>query len=182
MAFSFNWAGLRVPQATFTKAVDDPEFGANLGRAARGYENRQAAKEYARKIDQFRKGRAADTSDNASRIAAIKAEIAKLESENANIDEMLGETSGQTEQTVQPNGGSIYNVPGTDKQIEQYNNLIDTNGYITGDQYDAIMFDPEVADTARIKAMQKLIGVKDDGKWGPKSQLAFTNKYGNILM
>ena len=182
MAFSFNWAGLRVPQATFTKAVDDPEFGANLGRAARGYENRQAAKEYARKIDQFRKGRTAESSDNASRIAAIKAEIAKLESENANIDEMLGEVSGQTEQQVQPNGGSIYNVPGTDKQIEQYNNVIDNNGYITGDQYDAIMFDPEVADTARIKAMQKLIGVKDDGKWGPKSQLAFTNKYGSILM
>ena len=181
MAFSFNWAGLQMPQATFTKAVDDPEFGANLGRAARGYENRAAANEYARKIDQFRNGRAAESSDNASRIASIKAEIAKLESENANIDEMLGEVS-TNEQPVQPNGGSIYNVPGTDKQIEQYNNLIDTNGYITGDQYDAIMFDPEVADTARIKAMQKLIGVKDDGKWGPKSQLAFTNKYGNILM
>ena len=107
--------------------------------------------------------------------------VQKLESENANIDEMLGEASGQTEQPVQPNG-SIYNMPAMDKQIEQYNNLIDTNGYITGDQYDAIMFDPEVADTARVKAMQKLIGVKDDGKWGPQSQLAFTNKYGNILM
>ena len=167
MAFSFNWAGLRVPQATFTKAVDDPEFGANLGRAARGYENRQAAKEYARKIDQFRNGRVADASDKASRIAAIKAEIAKLESENASIEQKL-------------------NVQPTQQESEPAWSP-------TEEEMKALMFDPDTASKEDIISMQQILknagydlgtygpnrnGI--DGSWGKASIKAFEDKYGYL--
>lgn len=154
MAFSFNWAGLQVPQATFTKAVDDPEFGANLGRAARGYENRAAAKEYARKIDQFRNGRVAAASDKASRIAAIKAEIARLESENASIEQKL-------------------NVQPTQQESEPAWSP-------TEEEMKALMFDPETASKEDIMAMQKLVGAQADGMWGPTSNAAYTAKYGYL--
>lgn len=167
MAFSFNWAGLRVPQATFTKAVDDPEFGANLGRAARGYENRQAAKEYARKIDQFRKGRAAESADKASRIAAIKAEIAKLESENESIEKALNvqPTTQESEPAWSP----------------------------TEEEMKALMFDPDTASKEDIISMQQILknagydlgtygpnrnGI--DGSWGKASIKAFEDKYGYL--
>ena len=168
MAFSFNWAGLQVPQATFTKAVDDPEFGANLGRAARGYENRQAAKEYARKIDQFRQSRTADASDKASRIAAIKAEIAKLQAENESIEKALNEPLPQQMETE----------PAWAPTEEEWN---------------ALMFDPESASKEQIISMQQILknagydlgtygpnrdGI--DGSWGKASIKAFNDKYGYL--
>lgn len=167
MAFSFNWAGLQVPQAKFTKAIEDEEFGANLGRAARGYENRQAAKEYARKIDQFRQGRAADASDKASRIAAIKAEIAKLESENESIEKKL-------------------NAPPPQQESEPA-------WAPTEEEWNALIFDPESASKEQIISMQQLLknagydlgtygpnrdGI--DGSWGKASIKAFNDKYGYL--
>ena len=154
MAFSFNWAGLQVPQAKFTKAIEDEEFGKNLGLAARGYENRQAAKEYARKIDQFRKGRAAESSDKASRIAAIKAEIAKLESENAEIEQKL-------------------NVQPTQQESEPAWSP-------TEEEWNALNFNPETASKEDIMAMQKLVGAQADGLWGPNSNAAYNAKYGYL--
>ena len=168
MAFSFNWAGLQVPQAKFTKAIEDEEFGKNLGLAARGYENRQAAKEYARKIDQFRQGRAADASDKASRIAAIKAEIAKLETENESIEKKLNAPLPQQMETE----------PAWAPTEEEWN---------------ALMFDPESASKEQIISMQQILknagydlgtygpnrdGI--DGSWGKASIKAFNDKYGYL--
>lgn len=169
MAFSFNWAGLQVPQAKFTKAIEDEEFGANLGRAARGYENRQAAKEYARKIDQFRKGRTAESSDKANRIAAIKAEIAKLESENADIEKKLNVPQTQQESVSEPAWSP------------------------TEEELQALIFDPELATKEDIITMQQILknagydlgtygpnrdGI--DGSWGKASIKAFEDKYGYL--
>ena len=56
MAFSFNWAGLNVPSVNYVNSMD-PEFGKNLGIAARGLKNRMAASDFAKKIDAYEKYR-----------------------------------------------------------------------------------------------------------------------------
>lgn len=158
MAFSFNWAGLQVPTVQYSKAVDDPNFGTNLGNAARGYVNRQSAKEFAGKIDNFRKARTADAADKARRVEAIKAEIARLKAENANIEQMLSMPEAPQEQ-----------------QIEHQSAWMPTD-----EEYTALMFDPATADKSQIQAMQSAIGVTPDGVWGPASQNAYNAKYGYL--
>lgn len=158
MAFSFNWAGLQVPTVQYTKAVDDPNFGTNLGNAARGYANRQYAKDFAGKIDNFRKGRAADASSRASRVEAVKAEIARLKAENADIEQKL----------------NTPEVPEV-QQIEHQSAWMPTD-----EEYTALMFDPATADKSQIQAMQSAIGVTPDGIWGPASQTAYNAKYGYL--
>lgn len=79
MAFSFNWAGVTVPQAQ--KGADRTrmslELGADLGSAARGYKVDKANKEYASMLDEY------GTSGN--RIAEIEKQIAELEAANAEL-------------------------------------------------------------------------------------------------
>ena len=83
MGFSFNWGGIKTPTIN---AQTDPNApvrdAANLGRAARGYENRKLDNEYAEMV----KNRSASS----GRVDSIKAEIARLEGRNAEIRAQLG--------------------------------------------------------------------------------------------
>lgn len=154
MAFSFNWAGLSVPQVNVTQpAVTNEDFRA-MGVAARGYKNRQAASEFANKIDNYRRGIFADKQANQKRIAEIEAEIARLEQENAQLSEVPQVTQTETEH--------------------------DSAWMPTEEEYNAIMFDPETANAEQIKAMQIAVGATPDGKWGPKSESAYDAKYGYL--
>ena len=84
----------------------------------------------------------------------IKAEIAKLESENASIEQKL-------------------NVQPTQQESEPAWSP-------TEEEMKALMFDPETASKEDIMAMQKLVGTQADGLWGPKSNAAYTAKYGYL--
>lgn len=82
MAFSFNWAGLSIPTVDrIENEVDMDAVGRNLGTAMRGYQNRRAAAEYADMI-------AGAPMQDDPRIAAIEAEIHRLESRNAELMRM----------------------------------------------------------------------------------------------
>lgn len=162
MSFSFNWAGLNVPNVTYTKAIDDADFGKNLGLAARGIENRMAAKKYADKIDEYRMGQNAQSGTNRSRIAEIKAEIARLKQENAEIDATLS----QSQVLPQPEPVPVY-APNEQE--------------LTDDELSALLFDPDTATRDEIRAMQGRVGTKADGYWGNKSQAAWDAMYGHLL-
>lgn len=169
MAFSFNWQGLTVPQVNYFDAVRDPNVGTNLGKAARGYENRKAAKEYADKIRDYRMGRSASQNTDASRIEAIKNEIAALKEQNAMMDAQLQGSSAE---------------PSPADATAQLADSIRTNNNVSSAQlYDELMaskFDPAGATVDEIKAMQTKIGATPDGIWGPKSKVAFDAKYGYL--
>lgn len=168
MAFSFNWAGLNVPTVNYFDAVKDPNVGANLGLAARGFEKRQAAKEYADKIREYRMGRSAAQNTAKSRIDEIRAEIAQLKQENAMIESQM--QSAQPSQETQLPG----NDPSGSTAISDLTNTLD-----------ALSFDPNTASKEDIINMQNMLvnhgynlgtygpnrnGV--DGSWGRKSKNA----------
>lgn len=82
MAFSFNWAGLSIPEMNPIKdEVDMNKVGENLGKALRGHKIREGWEEYADMI----RG-AQGTSDE---IAAIEAEIAQLQRRNAELQDLI---------------------------------------------------------------------------------------------
>lgn len=170
MAFSFNWQGLNVPEVNYFDAVRDPNVGANLGKAARGYENRKAAKEYADKIRDYRMGRSASQNTDASRIEAIKNEIAALKEQNAKMAAQLQ--------------GSSAELSPADATAQLADSIRDNNNVSSAQLYDELMaaakFDNEVATVDEIKAMQTKIGTTPDGIWGQKSQDAFDAKYGYL--
>lgn len=80
MAFSFNWSGLQVPQMlrrdTSAQAI---QSAGEFGRAARGYEKREADKEYMDILG-----------ESVEDTQAIEAEIARIENRNAEIRKQLG--------------------------------------------------------------------------------------------
>ena len=80
MAFTFNWAGLQVPQMqrkdNMPAAV---EAAGEFGRAVKGYEKREADKEYMDILG-----------ESVEDTQAIEAEIARLENRNAEIRKQLG--------------------------------------------------------------------------------------------
>lgn len=167
MAFSFNWAGLSVPQVNVTQpAITSEDFRA-MGTAARGYKNRQAASEFADKIDNYRRGIFADKQANQKRIAEIEAEIARLEQENAQLSAV----------SQQPNPGQNIQGITTDPSVRNAE-----NGWVTPDEYDAILFDPNKANEEQIKLMQQALGVTADGDWGGESQSAYDKKYGYLFL
>lgn len=167
MGFSFNWAGLTIPQVNLTEPAVKSEDFAALGKAARGYKNREAAKEYARKIDNYRRGIFADQQGNKARIAEIEAEIARLEQENAQLS-AVPEPS-QQELLFDP-------IP------------------LTAEEEFALNFDPATASPEDIIKMQTTLknagydlgnfgpnhdGI--DGDWGGLSKTAFADKYGYLF-
>ena len=169
MAFSFNWQGLNVPEVNYFDAVRDPNVGANLGKAARGYENRKAAKEYADKIRDYRMGRSASQNTDASRIEAIKNEIAALKEQNAMMDAQLQ--------------GSSAELSPADATAQIADSIRTNNNVSSAQLYDELLaskFDPAGATVDEIKAMQTKIGTTPDGIWGPKSKAAFDAKYGYL--
>ena len=58
---------------------------------------------------------------------------------------------------------------------------IENSPQISGEDYDAAMFEPSVATKDEIREMQRRVGAKPDGLWGSKSQAAFNKKYGDML-
>lgn len=78
MGFSFNWAGVNVPQIqggsrNYQQTIRSDAQAA--GNMVRGYEQRKAAQEYADILG-----------GNANEVASIKAEIARLEQRNAELE------------------------------------------------------------------------------------------------
>lgn len=86
MSFSFNWAGLQAPKVDIPQTHDFSEAGKALGTALRGYRDRSAAEDYADMVDAYNTGR---KERNSSRAAEIRAEIARLEQQNAQLMQMM---------------------------------------------------------------------------------------------
>lgn len=92
MAFSFNWAGLNVPQIQPKDTMEQARVdAANIGSALRGYEIRQANREYADII----KGR----NDALTRMDEISNRIAQLQRRN---EEIRSQLAGMQQTGVQP--------------------------------------------------------------------------------
>lgn len=161
MAFSFNWAGVTAPQVPAYKDPVAPEDFAALGKALRGYQNREAAKDYAKLIEKFRTDREASGTANANRIAEIKSEISRLKQENAMLE---GSINGEAQ-----------------KAADRYSGMVPLSEAFKPDELEAMVFDPATASPEDIKKMQQYVGVKADGDWGQQSQAAFDLKYGPIL-
>lgn len=156
MAFSFNWAGLTAPQVSMGKEVDLNEIGKNLGSGLRGYRNREAAEEFAKKIDEYRNIRGG----NLQRANEIRARIAELEDENKQLASL-----------VTPNEGG--------EAVEQSSELPPMDPK----DYELMMFDPSSASTEDTKKIQGYLWgdntAEIDGKWGPKSQAKWDEWYNN---
>lgn len=85
MAFSFNWAGVSIPQIqakdTMQQAYID---AANLGSAVRGYQRMQANREYGDLIKNYREG------NYSEKVIALKEELNRLKERNKEIAVQLG--------------------------------------------------------------------------------------------
>lgn len=96
MAFSFNWAGVTVPQIQPKDTTEQARTdAANLGSALRGYETRKANREYADII----KGR----NEARARMDEIGKRISALQARNQEIRAQL---EGMRLKAVQPNDAS----------------------------------------------------------------------------
>lgn len=88
MSFSFNWAGINVPQAAVegNAAVQNrsrADAGA-WGAAARGYDRFRADRQYGDLLKDFGKG------NSAERANALKEELRTLKARNMEIAAQLG--------------------------------------------------------------------------------------------
>ena len=95
MGFSFNWAGVNIPQIqpkdTTENAMRDAD---NLGRALRGYEVKQANKEYA--------GLISSRNEALTKMDEISNRIAQLQKRN---EEIKSELAGMQQKAVEPDEG-----------------------------------------------------------------------------
>lgn len=92
MAFSFNWAGVNVPQIQPKDTMEQARLdAANIGSAIRGYEVRKANREYADIIN----GR----NDALAKMDEISNKIAQLQRRN---DEIRSHLAGMQQTGVQP--------------------------------------------------------------------------------
>lgn len=96
MAFSFNWAGMNIPQMqpidTMQQARED---ATSIGKALRGYEVREANSEYADIIN----GR----NDALTKMGEIRNRIAQLQKRN---EEIRSQLAGMQQTQVQPYGAN----------------------------------------------------------------------------
>lgn len=95
MAFSFNWAGLNVPQIqakdTTQQAYTD---ASNLGKALRGYEVREANREYADIVNA--------RNDTLTRMGEISKRLAELQKRREEIRSQLYGMQQQPYSATQP--------------------------------------------------------------------------------
>lgn len=83
MSFSFNWAGMSVPQGTRRDTSDRAIQAAGMwGQAAGGYQRMGADDEYAGMLKEFGNARQS--------IAALTEELNRLKARNAEIAKQLG--------------------------------------------------------------------------------------------
>lgn len=123
MAFTFNWAGLTIPQIqpkdTMEQARTD---AANLGSAIRGFETRKANREYADIIN----GR----DEALARMTEIGKRISQLQARNTEIRAQL---DGMRQTGVQPNdatqGQPFVSRPGHETPTNYpYSNQLPSGG------------------------------------------------------
>ena len=91
MAFSFNWAGVNVPQIQVKNQwAEAREDARALGAGARGAQNmidrREADREYAGILDRY----AGPSTDRGPEYRALQQELASLKARNAEIARKLG--------------------------------------------------------------------------------------------
>lgn len=87
MSFTFNWAGVQLPQIEKQNNVKQSIVdAANWGGAARGYLVDRADKEYQDILKNYSEG--AERSSN--KLEALKAELARLKARNEEIRQQIG--------------------------------------------------------------------------------------------
>lgn len=87
MAFSFNWAGMSVPQVNAYDGTENAMRDAsNAALAARGFEKREADREYADILN----GYEGPSTDRGPEYRAMQQELASLKARNAEIARRLG--------------------------------------------------------------------------------------------
>lgn len=85
MGFSFNWAGVNVPQIQIKDTTQQAYLdAANLGSAVRGFQRMQANREYGDLIKNYREG------NNSEKVIALKEELNRLKERNRVIAAQLG--------------------------------------------------------------------------------------------
>ena len=78
MSFTFNWAGVSIPQVQRAdNTARTIAAGSNFGTAARGARNSIYDAEYAKMLDEYQKGD--------PKVAEIEAQIRQLEADNARL-------------------------------------------------------------------------------------------------
>lgn len=83
MSFSFNWAGINVPQGSRRDTSDRAIQAAGMfGQAVRGYQRMGADDEYAGMLKEFGNAR--------QNVAALTDELNRLKARNAEIAKQLG--------------------------------------------------------------------------------------------
>ena len=101
MAFSFNWAGIDIPQLQVKDRWEEArEDAATLGKALRGYEKREADREYAGLIER--------RNSELERMDGISARIASLQKRNGEIREILASMEQNSVNPDEYNGKGIY--------------------------------------------------------------------------
>lgn len=85
MGFSFNWAGVNIPQIQVKDTTENAmRDAANLGAAVRGYQRMQANKEYGELLKKYRER------GSSERVAALNNELRQLKARNMEIAAQLG--------------------------------------------------------------------------------------------
>ena len=101
MAFSFNWAGIDLPQLQVKDRWEEArEDAANIGKALRGYEKREADMEYAGLLER--------RNSEMERMDGISARIASLQKRNGEIREILASMEQKSVEPDEYNGQGIY--------------------------------------------------------------------------
>ena len=101
MAFSFNWAGINIPQIQVKDRWEEArEDAANIGKALRGYEKREADREYAGLLER--------RNSELDRMDGISARIASLQKRNGEIREILASMEQKSVEPNEYNGQDIY--------------------------------------------------------------------------
>ena len=87
MAFSFNWAGINIPQIQVKDRWEEArEDAATIGKALRGYEKREGDREYADILN----GYEGPSTDRGPEYRALQQELASLKARNTEIARRLG--------------------------------------------------------------------------------------------
>lgn len=101
MAFSFNWAGIDIPQLQVKDRWEEArEDASNIGKALRGYEKREADREYAGLLER--------RNSELERMDGISARIASLQKRNGEIREILASMEQKSVEPNEYNGQDIY--------------------------------------------------------------------------
>lgn len=101
MAFSFNWAGIDIPQLQVKDRWEEArEDAATIGKALRGYEKREADREYAGLLER--------RNSEMEKMDSISARIASLQKRNGEIREILASMEQNSVNPDEYDGQGIY--------------------------------------------------------------------------